>query len=362
MRAIRAAGVWDGQTWIDDGAALVEADQVTAIVPSHAIPRGVAVEDLGPDTVFSRGFIDLQVNGGGGVLFNDDPSVAALEAIAAAHRATGTIGLMATLITDSADKIAAAFAAVAQRPPAILGLHLEGPHLNAKRAGAHRADLVRLAAEADLGWLDLVPSAGHVMMTLAPECVPPGFIARVVAAGVRVLAGHSEATPAELTAARVEGLSGVTHLFNAMPPMSARAPGLAGAALLDPAITCSIIADRLHVADEMLALAYRLKGVERLMLVSDAMPTIGSTMTDFLLAGRAVHRDCDRLLTAEGTLAGAHLDMAGAVRGMIEACRIPPSAALQMATSTPARWLGIADTARSSVADWVTVKLTSTAG
>jgi N-acetylglucosamine-6-phosphate deacetylase len=353
MRAILASGIWDGTSWAADAAALIEVDQVVQIVPRAAIPRGIPVEELGPDRVFSRGFIDLQVNGGGGVLFNDDPSVHALEAMAAAHRATGTVGLMATLITDEAEKIAAAFAAIAERPPGILGLHLEGPHLNARRAGAHRADLVRLAAEADLGWLSHVPAAGHVMMTLAPESVPPGFIARLVAAGVRVSAGHSEATPAELAAARAEGLSGATHLFNAMPPLSARAPGVAGAALLDPAITCSIIADRLHVDDAMLALAYRLKGPERLMLVSDAMPTVGSTMTDFVLAGRAVHRAGDRLLTAEGTLAGAHLDMAGAVRGMMAACEIPLVDALRMATTTPARWIGVPDAGLGAVTDWI---------
>lgn len=337
--ALAAGAVFDGTQLISDGVLLVAADGHLTALPRAALPATVPVVEHGPDALVTPGFIDAQVNGGGGVLLNDDPSPAAMAAVAAAHRASGTGALLATVITDTPAVMVAALQAAAARPPGVVGVHLEGPYLNRQRAGAHRADLIREAASDPLEWLSWVPAAGRVVMTLAPECVPPGFIQRLVQAGVIVAAGHSAADAATLSRAVAEGLSLVTHLFNAMPPMSAREPGLAGAALGEPRLGCGLIADGYHVAPEMLRLALAAKGAEGLFLVSDAMPSVGSDIQHFTLAGRAVTRQGDRLVTQEGTLAGAHLTLAMAVRTMITAAKAAPEVALQLATTSPARWL-----------------------
>ena len=310
-------------------------------------PAGVPLVRLPAGAVLAPGFIDLQVNGGGGVLLNDDSSIAGIARIAAAHRRGGTTALLPTLITDTRPAIRAAIegvaAAIGAGVPGILGIHLEGPFLSPQRIGIH--DPSRLAAfgpgDADL--LTGLGERGITLVTLAPERVPAGAVAALVARGARVCAGHTADAGLTIRAALAEGLTGFTHLFNAMSQIGPRETGAVGVAFAEPGTFAGIIADGHHVGDDQLRLALRLKGRDRLMLVSDAMPPVGDTRADasFTLFGRRIVRTGDRLTGEDGTLAGAAITMAEAVRHMSTRGGASLEEALAMASPTPARFLGL---------------------
>jgi N-acetylglucosamine-6-phosphate deacetylase len=309
-------------------------------VPEPKLPAKVERQKI--EGLLAPGFVDVQVNGGGGVLFNADPTVEAIRAIAAAHRRFGTTGFLPTFITDRREKMHAAVdavrAALAAGVPGVLGIHLEGPFLNPARKGVHDAAHLRAFDDEDFA---IVTSLGRgcTLVTLAPEMVPPETIARLAAAGVVVAAGHTAASYDAIVAARRQGLSGFTHLFNAMPPMSAREPGPAGAALDDRGCWCGIIADLHHVAPAMLRLALAARGTERMMLVTDAMPSVGTDLAQFDLLGQPVRRANGRLTTPDGTLAGSDLDMATAVRNCVDRLGVTLDDALRMASRAPAAFL-----------------------
>jgi N-acetylglucosamine-6-phosphate deacetylase len=289
------------------------------------------------------GFIDLQVNGGGGVLLNDRPTADGMRAIARAHRRYGTTACLPTLITDTREQMRAAIAAagaIAGRD-GILGVHLEGPFISPKRPGVHRPDLIRQPDRDDLEELCELAGAGRSLVTLAPECLPAGFVRTLASAGVRVSIGHSEASAAVVLQAIAEGATGVTHLFNAMPPLSAREPGIVGAALAERRLTAGLIVDGIHVDPVSVRAAFAAKGCERIALVTDAMPTVGASLTRFDLMGRTVTLADGRLTTDTGTLAGAHLDMATAVRNAVTLAQLPREDALRAASLTPAQFLGL---------------------
>jgi N-acetylglucosamine-6-phosphate deacetylase len=315
----------------------------------HAVssepPAGATLVDCG-GAMLLPGFIDTQVNGGGGILFNDAPTVETIATIAAAHRRFGTTGLLPTLISDDLDVVAAAIQAVDEAieagVPGILGIHIEGPFLNLARRGIHdAARLRRIDAQA----IALLGSAKHgkSLVTLAPECVEPGDVAALVAAGVIVSAGHSEADYDTVRRAIGEGLTGFTHLFNAMSPLLNRAPGMTGAALEDDRTTAGLIVDGHHVHPAVIRIALEAKGHERLMLVTDAMALTGTPGDRFILQGREILRVGDRLVDVEGTLAGSTLTMARAVRNMIAQTGVDLRRAVAMASSTPAAFLGLVD-------------------
>ena len=341
--AVLADTVFDGERLRSNAAVVVEGERILDVVPSEGVGALSRVV-LPPGTILAPGFIDVQVNGGGGVLFNDDPSVAGLAAIASAHRRFGTTGLLPTLISDSRQAIRRAIDAVAEAidrgVPGILGIHLEGPFLNVARKGVHPPDRIVPVEVEDLESLSSLGSRGKTLVTLAPECVPPGFIAELTRRGVIVCAGHTDATAAQFLSAVEEGLAGVTHLYNAMSQLGSREPGTVGTALASEDVFAGLIADGHHVADLSLKLAWKAKGSDRLMLVTDAMPPVGTAMTEFPLFGRTIHVAGGRCTTADGTLAGASLDMAGAVRFMVERVGVTLEEALVMASGTPARFLG----------------------
>lgn len=340
--ALVADRVFDGAAMLPPHTVVVEGDRIAAIAPGDRGPRSAhRVECKG---TLVPGFVDTQVNGGGGVLLNDAPTVETLATMVAAHRGFGTTGLLPTLISDrwermeaAADAIAAARAAGS---PGILGVHFEGPYLNAGRRGVHPAEQLR---PIDDGFFDLVtrPDLGRVVVTLAPECVPAGSIAALVKAGVRVSVGHTMATHAQVVAALDEGASGFTHLFNAMSPLTSREPGTVGAALADPRGYCGIIVDGHHVDPVTLRIAVQARGADRMMLVTDAMSTVGSELREFDLFGQTVTRAGGRLTTADGTLAGSDLDMASAVRNAVEDLGLAEEDALAMASRTPLTFLGL---------------------
>lgn len=326
-------------------AVLLEAGKIVGLVPLDRCPSGLRKRELDGD--LAPGFVDLQVNGGGGVLFNDEPSVKGIEAIARAHRRFGTTGLLPTLISDDSGVIARAIAAVEEaierRVPGILGIHIEGPFLNPARKGIHDAAKLRLLD--DYG-IDLLSSLrrGRTMVTLAPELAPPGAVRTLARRGVVVAAGHTAATFEQTAAALAEGLAGFTHLYNAMSQLESRAPGAVGAALADAQSWCGIIADGHHVHPAALRVALNAKGPEKLALVTDAMPTVGSDLKEFRLGGRRIVAENGRCTDKAGTLAGSDLDMASAVRNAEAMMGVDLATALGMASRSPARAIGLAGT------------------
>ena len=341
--AVMADRVFDGHRWHDQAAVLIEAGRIKGIAKAADVPGDMPVRKLPAGSILAPGFIDLQVNGGGGVLLNDSPTADAMRAIARAHRRYGTTACLPTLITDTRDQMRRAIEAAQQAVGAdgVLGLHLEGPFLSPQRPGVHRPDLIAAADDQDREWLSALDRKGHWLVTLAPECVPAGFVNSLTAAGVRVSAGHSEASAKIMSRAMDEGLTGVTHLFNAMPAMTAREPGIVGTALADARLTAGLIVDGIHVDPLSVTAAFRAKGADGIALVTDAMPTVGATATKFDLMGRTVTLEQGRLQTAEGTLAGAHLDMASAVRNAVRLAGIALEDALRAASLTPAKFMGV---------------------
>ena len=298
---------------------------------------------LPPDTILAPGFIDIQVNGGGGVLLNDAPTEAGIRRIVAAHRKHGTTGLLPTLITDRVEVMEelARRTAVARQVPGVLGFHLEGPALNKARKGIHLEPEIRVPDARDVAAIKSFAGCGRSLVTLAPECVAPALIDDLAHAGLRVAAGHSDASAAQIKQAADQGLTGVTHLFNAMSQLTARAPGVVGAALDDDRLFAGIICDGLHVDAVGLRLAYRCKGRDRLMLVSDAMALVGTGQQHFMLQGRRITLEDGRLTGPDGTLAGAHLTMMEAVRNAVAWLGVGLADALAMASRTPAAFLGL---------------------
>jgi N-acetylglucosamine-6-phosphate deacetylase len=343
LTALVGARVFDGARILDGHAVIIDGTRISAVVPDSAVPSDARQQRV--EGLLAPGFVDCQVNGGGGVLFNDETSVAGIATIAAAHRRFGTTGFLPTLITDVPAKMPAALdaldAAIAAGIPGVLGVHLEGPFLNPERRGVHNPAYMRTIDEAGIALLT-EPRQGRVLMTVAPEKMPIGAVARLAAAGVILSAGHTAATADIVRRALDEGLSGFTHLYNAMPPLTGRDPGPVGAALDDANSYCAIIADLHHVSATSLRVAIAAKGWRHMMLVSDAMPTVGTDNTSFTLAGQTITRTADDVLqTAEGTLAGAHLDMATAVRNTVNVLGLPLEAALHMASTAPATFLGL---------------------
>jgi N-acetylglucosamine-6-phosphate deacetylase len=341
--AVLAKRAFDGHRWHAEVAVLVRDDRIVGLASPGEIPSDWPQTHLPDGTFLAPGFIDLQVNGGGGVLLNDQPTADGMRAIARAHRRYGTTACLPTLITDTREQMRAAIAAaraIAGRD-GVLGVHLEGPFISPKRPGVHRPDRIRKPDAGDLEQLRELAGAGRSLVTLAPECVPPGFVRTLASAGVRVSIGHSEAPAAVVMQAVADGATGVTHLFNAMPPLSAREPGIIGTALAERRLTAGLIVDGIHVDPVSVRAAFAAKGSDRIALVTDAMPTVGTSLDRFELMGRTITLADGRLTTDTGTLAGAHLDMAMAVRNAVTLAQLPLEDALRAASLTPARFLGL---------------------
>ena len=339
--AIVADTVFDGRALHRGCAVIIEDAVIVGLVSRGDLPAGIPRRDLPEGAWLAPGFIDVQVNGGGDVLFNDTPTPEGIAQIVAAHRQFGTTGLLPTLISDSAAKMREASAAVTVAAgicPGVLGIHFEGPFLSPGRAGVHDPAMFRSPAPEDLDLL-CARRGGATLVTLAPERVPPGFIASLAGAGVRVALGHSMASYEETRAAIAEGLTAFTHLFNAMRPLAAREPGPIAAALEEKRAFYGLIVDGVHVAPAMLRLA--LRGLGQAMLVTDAMPPVGGTQPGFSLGGKPVRVAGGRCTTADGTLAGSALDMASAVRNCVRLLGMTLSEALRLASAAPAAFLGL---------------------
>lgn len=346
ITAVSGARIFDSERWHDDSAILFGDGRILDVVAQHAVPTDAALERV-DGGMLVPGFLDAQVNGGGGVALNDAPTAETMNRIAAAHRPFGTCRLLPTLVTAPPEVTAAALTAAHGAGPSIVGLHLEGPHLDPVRQGVHDGRLMRRLSEADIDRL-LAADAGRLLLTIAPEQVEPAQVRRLVEGGVIVSLGHSDATYDQAMAMIDAGATGITHLFNAMSPLQNRAAGLVGAALEAGSVWCGVIADAIHVAPAVLRIALRAKRPPgRLFLVTDAMPSVGSSATTFTFGGRIVRRQGNRLTwtgdSGEPVLAGAHLDMASALRLCVDELEVPLEEALRMAALYPAMFLKLDD-------------------
>jgi len=354
--ALAGSRIFTGDQIMADHAVVVCNGVVENVLPEADIPVGLVVRRL-EGGLLVPGFIDTQVNGGGGVLFNDSPTPEAIEEIGRAHRKYGTTGFLPTLISDEREvmeqAIVASRLALAEGVPGMLGVHLEGPYLNVARKGVHPEERIRLPEQDALSLLtSLDASRGVTMVTLAPEQVPPGFVSRLVAAGVKVSAGHTAATYEQVMAGLAEGVTGFTHLFNAMSPFTSREPGCVGAALDHNESWCGIIVDTHHVHPSTLRVAINAKKSGRMMLVTDAIHTVGSSLKDFELFGVELVRENGRVTTPDGTLAGSDLTMIGAVVNCVEAVGLSLEESLRMASRYPAEFLGLGDRLGSIMAGY----------
>ncbi|MEM9380329.1 MAG: N-acetylglucosamine-6-phosphate deacetylase [Planctomycetota bacterium] len=337
VRTLRSEGL------LTDHAVLVEGDRIAAVVPHAEVPEDARVHDLGRVDL-APGYVDVQVNGGGGVLLNDDPSPDTIRTIVAAHRRYGTTSLLPTLITDTNEKMSearrAVDAAIQRRVPGVVGAHFEGPFLDPRKTGAHDRALVRKPSQRDLDAI-LEGAQGVTLVTAAACCLDHDTVEQLLEAGVRISLGHCASTYGEARSAFAAGVTGVTHLYNAMSPLESRAPGLVGAALATGGVTSGLIVDGVHVDYGAVRAAWRASGTEGIMLVTDAVQPVGSDVTEFRLGGQRVRLVGERCVNDDGNLAGSALDMASAVRNAVRYAGIPLADALRMASSTPARFLGL---------------------
>ncbi|MGH1370557.1 MAG: N-acetylglucosamine-6-phosphate deacetylase [Cellvibrionaceae bacterium] len=343
VTALVGARVFDGHQFLDDYAVIINEGGIETLLPEEQLPQGISRLDL-ESGILAPGFIDLQVNGGGGTLFNNRPQVDTLEAMLTGHRASGTTTMLPTLISDSREQqqrgIDAVKTAIAQGEAGILGIHIEGPFFNLEKRGTHKADYIRSLTDKDIDWLcnnatdDLV-----TLVTLAPEQTQLGHIRRLSQAGIYVSAGHSNADHQQIHRAIEEGLVGFTHLFNAMRPMTARDPGVVGAALADRSCWCGIIADGHHVDSVSLQVAINAKPPGKVFLVTDAMATVGSDSKSFSIYGETISEDKGRLINAEGRLAGSAIGMIDAVKFCHTQMHLALEECLRMASLYPAQFI-----------------------
>ena len=339
--ALTGARVFDGDTMADGLAVVVSHGRIAAVIPEGQLDTSLAQQTLGGG-ILAPGFIDVQVNGGGGALLNNHPDLAVVRQIAESHRKFGTTGLLPTVITDTPEILAQAIAAVraarAAQMPGVLGIHIEGPFIDPVRKGAHEARCIRTLTREDVEQI-AGADCGVVMLTLAPNRVDPALVGALAKRGVLVSLGHADATHAQIQPVLAAGARAFTHLFNAMSQISAREPGMAGTALNHRESYIGIIADGHHVHDTCLKLAFAAKPLDRFMLVSDAMPTAAGGPDSFELQGRRVCRVNGRLALDDGTLAGSNLTMDQAVRYCVANLCVSLADALRMASLNPARFI-----------------------
>lgn len=329
---------------VGDHILVVSNGQITNICEPAGLPAGCETIDLNGNLLVA-GFIDTQVNGGGGVLFNDAPTLEAIRRMAQVHASFGTTAFLPTLISDDLDTIRQGYRAVNEAiqlgVPGVIGIHVEGPFLNVGRKGIHDAEKIR---KLDDGGMRAVIEGRPklVVMTVAPECMSSDQLHVLSQAGIKLFAGHSDATWSEMQSAFADGIVGVTHLFNAMSQLQGREPGVVGAALGKPDCWCCVILDGVHVHPETLRLAIQAKGgLDHFVLVTDAMPTVGQQDKAFFLNGDQISVLDGVCQNPDGTLAGSDLDMGRAVANAAKLLGLSSTEAIRLASANPARMLGL---------------------
>jgi len=341
-QALLGSQIFCGERFYDDHALLVEGKSIVDIVDKNNTPDNFNKIEL-DQGILAPGFIDLQVNGGGGVLFNNSPNKESLNTIIKAHQFFGTTSIMPTVISDSLEVLEQCIKTVTEEiknNSSLLGIHIEGPFFNTKYRGVHQKQYI---STINSDYLNLFESLKGfpVMLTLAPECISSQQLKHLTSLGIKTLAGHSDATYDELDDAIKNGLDGFTHLFNAMGQISAREPGVVGSALHFENTFASIIVDLHHVHPSLIQLAYQLKPKGKLFFISDSMATINHGKPSFELYDEVVNESDGRLVNSEGKLAGSSITQIDAVKNAYQKCNIPLNQALAMASRYPAEYLGI---------------------
>ncbi len=344
-KALISKRIFTGEKILFSHAILVNGNIIDDICPVDDIPCDYTIENLGKG-ILTAGFIDLQVNGGGGVLFNDEPTVYGIEKISKAHRKFGSTSILPTLISDDFKIMQQACntveTAIANNIDGILGIHLEGPYINIARKGVHNGDIIR-KFEDKIFSLMVIDKLGPSILTIAPEMLDAGILTKLAATGFKICAGHTAAGYDDIKTALSEGLSGFTHLFNAMTPMNSREPGVVGAALEDQDSYCGIIIDGHHIHKAVMKIAIAAKTTGRMILVSDAMPSIGAKDKAFKVNGENIIVENGRCITKDGVLAGSDLDMITAVKNTVMMVGLDMEEALRMASLYPATYMGVDD-------------------
>ena len=341
-RALLGSQIFCGERFYDHHALLIDGNSIIEIVDENNIPKAFNKIELNQG-ILAPGFIDLQVNGGGGILFNNRPTKESLNTIINAHQFFGTTSIMPTVISDSIKVLTKCTRAVAQeikKNSGLLGIHIEGPFFSLKYRGVHQKKYIsKLSSE----YLELFSNLKEfpVILTLAPECISIKDLNHLASLGLKIMAGHTDASYDELEQAAKNNLNGFTHLFNAMSQMSARKPGAVGAALDFDNLYASIIVDLHHVHHSLIKLAYQKKPIGKLFFISDSMATINHGEPTFELYDEVVSEQNGRITNAEGKLAGSSITQIDAVKNAYQKCNIPLDHALAMASRYPAKFIGV---------------------
>ncbi len=343
IQAVSGATIFDGTGFIERQALVIKDGSITEVIAENQLDPTIPHHVLNGG-ILAPGFIDLQVNGGGGELLNNNPCLDAVAAMVDGHRQGGTTGMLPTLISDTPAQhrrcVEVVSEAIATGMPGVLGIHIEGPFFDQTRRGVHNQAYIRTMEQTDIEWLCSL-NGYPVMLTLAPEHTQPGQIKLLAEAGIIVCAGHTNASYESVTRALAEGLRGFTHLFNAMSQLQGREPGVVGAALEDRNSWCGIVVDGHHVHPGSVRLAQLCKPEGKLYLVTDAMATVGSSSKSFELYGETISEQDGRLVSAEGRLAGSAISMMDAVRITTNLVGLPLEESLRMASLYPAQMLAV---------------------
>ena len=343
-QALIGAQLFSGKEFFDNRALLIDGENIIDVINEHEIPNNFEIHKLNGG-ILSPGFIDLQVNGGGGKLFNNSPDKESLNAIIEAHQHFGTTSIMPTVISDSLNvlkRCATTISEEIESNKSLLGVHIEGPFFNVKYRGVHQKQYINTI---NSDYLNLFESLQDfpVMLTLAPECISTKQLKHLKSLGFKILAGHTDASYDQLEEAIKYGLDGFTHLFNAMGQISAREPGVVGSALTFDNTTASIIVDLHHVHPSLIQMAYKQKPQGKLFFVSDSMATIHHGEPSFELYDEVVSESNGRIINSEGKLAGSSITQIDAIKNAYQSCNIPLNEALAMASRYPAEYLGVAN-------------------
>jgi len=343
-QALIGAQLFSGKEFFDNRALLIDGENIIDVINEHDIPNNFEIQKLNGG-ILSPGFIDLQVNGGGGKLFNNSPDKESLNAIIEAHQHFGTTSIMPTVISDSLNvlkRCATTISEEIESNKSLLGVHIEGPFFNVKYRGVHQKQYINTI---NSDYLNLFESLQDfpVMLTLAPECISTKQLKHLKSLGFKILAGHTDASYDQLEEAIKYGLDGFTHLFNAMGQISAREPGVVGSALTFDNTTASIIVDLHHVHPSLIQMAYKQKPQGKLFFVSDSMATIHHGEPSFELYDEVVSESKGRIINSEGKLAGSSITQIDAIKNAYQSCNIPLNEALAMASRYPAEYLGVAN-------------------
>lgn len=339
--ALVGAKIFDGNCFLHNHAVLVEKDVIIDVLHEQNLDPSIQVKRLGGG-ILAPGFIDLQVNGGGGAFFTNNTSVEALQTMLEGHRPTGTTSMLPTMISDTREVhqagVAAVSSAIEQGMKGILGVHIEGPFFAVAKRGAHNEKYIRAMDDEDISWISDLRGF-KVMLTLAPETTEVGQIKQLADAGVYVCAGHTNGSYEDVVRGIAEGISGFTHLYNAMSPQTGRAPGVVGAALESDSTWCGVIADNHHVHQGSIKVALAAKPQGKLYLVTDAMSTVGSDQKSFSIYGEEIFEKGGALVNGEGNLAGSAIGMIDAVRITHTEIGVSLEETLRMAALYPAEYM-----------------------